>query len=134
MNWNQANSSIHHRSETSSSNFHNANGGILGDSKIILRYLAKDAGDLEMDLRLYTGTGITIPSKNQLTSDPFFLNGDNVVKEHRHFSLSNGTYNYNIESSSYILNVVQIQHFLVGLYYMRNHLLKVNMDIYLQQI
>lgn len=99
MNWNQANSSIHHRSETSSSNFHNANGGILGDSKIILRYLAKDAGDGN-GIRLYTGTGITIPSKNQLTSDPFFLNGDNV-KEHRHFSLSNGTYNYNIETQLY---------------------------------
>ena len=99
MNWKQPNSSIHHRSELSSSNFHNAKGSILGDSKIILRYLAKNTG-LGNGLRVYTGAGITIPSSNQLTSDPFFLNGDKV-KEHRHFSLSNGTFNYNIEAQVY---------------------------------
>ena len=99
MNWKQSNSSIHHRSEGTNSNYNNANGGILGDSKIVLRYLAKNTG-LGNGLRIYTGAGITIPSNSQLTSDPFFLKGDKV-KEHRHFSLSNGTYNYNLETQMY---------------------------------
>ncbi|MDD9888590.1 MAG: hypothetical protein OXU46_08250, partial [Candidatus Marinimicrobia bacterium] len=72
---------------------------ILGDSKIIFRYLLKNTG-LGNGLRIYGGGGITIPSNNQLTSDPFFLKGEKV-KEHRHFSLSNGTYNYNIEAQVY---------------------------------
>ena len=99
MKWKEANSSIHHRTEASSSDFNNAHGGILGDSKVILRYLLKNTG-LGNGLRIYGGGGFTIPSNNQLTSDPFFLNGDEV-KEHRHFSLSNGTYNYNIEAQVY---------------------------------
>ncbi len=99
MKWKEANSSIHHRTEASSSDFNNAHGGILGDSKVILRYLLKNTG-LGNGLRIYGGGGFTIPSNNQLTSDPFFLNGEEV-KEHRHFSLSNGTYNYNIEAQVY---------------------------------
>ena len=99
MKWKEANSSIHHRTEASSSDFNNAHGGILGDSKVILRYLLKNTG-LGNGLRIYGGGGFTIPSNNQLTSDPFFLNGKEV-KEHRHFSLSNGTYNYNIEAQVY---------------------------------
>ena len=51
-------------------------------------------------MRIYGGGGFTIPSNNQLTSDPFFLNGEEL-KEHRHFSLSNSTYNYNIEAQVY---------------------------------
>ena len=99
MNWNQANVSIHHRTESSSSDFHNANGGILGDSKIMIRYLIKNQG-IGTGFRVYTGGGITIPSNNQLTSDPYFLKNDEV-KEHRHFSLSSGTFNYNIETQIY---------------------------------
>ena len=99
MNWNQSNVSIHHRTESSASDFHNANGGILGDSKVMIRYLIKNQGD-GPGFRIFSGGGITIPSNNQLTSDPYFLNKDEV-KEHRHFSLSNGTYNYNIETQIY---------------------------------
>ena len=99
MNWNQSNVSIHHRTESSSSDFDNANGGILGDSKVMIRYLIKNQG-VGTGFRIYSGGGITIPSNNQLTSDPYFLNNDEV-KEHRHFSLSNGTYNYNIETQIY---------------------------------
>ena len=99
MDWKEPDVSIHHRTESSTSDFHNANGGILGDSKIIIRYLVKNQG-LGSGFRIYTGGGITIPSNNQLTSDPFFLNKDEV-KEHRHFSLSNGTYNYNLETQVY---------------------------------
>ena len=99
MNWNQSNVSIHHRTESSSSDFHNANGGILGDSKVMIRYLIINQG-MGTGFRIYSGGGITIPSNNQLTSDPYFLNND-AVKEHRHFSLSNGTYNYNIETQIY---------------------------------
>ena len=99
MNWNQSNVSIHHRTESSSSDFHNANGGILGDSKIMIRYLIKNQG-IGTGFRVYTGGGITIPSNNQLTSDPYFLKNDEV-NEHRHFSLSNGTFNYNIETQIY---------------------------------
>ena len=99
MNWNQSNVSIHHRTESSSSDFHNANGGILGDSKVMIRYLIKNQG-VGTGFRIYSGGGITIPSNNQLTSDPYFLKNDEV-KEHRHFSLSNGTFNYNIETQIY---------------------------------
>ncbi len=99
MDWKEPDVSIHHRTESSSSDFHNANGGILGDSKIMIRYLVKNQG-MGSGFRIYTGGGITIPSNNQLTSDPYFLNNDEV-KEHRHFSLSNGTYNYNFETQIY---------------------------------
>ena len=99
MDWKEPDVSIHHRTESSSSDFHNANGGILGDSKIMIRYLVKNQG-MGSGFRIYTGGGITIPSNNQLTSDPYFLNNDEV-KEHRHFSLSNGTYNYNLETQVY---------------------------------
>ena len=96
MNWKESNSSIHHRTEGSITDFDNAHGGILGDSKILLRYMIKNTG-LGNGIRIYGGGGLTIPSNNQLTSDPFFLDGEDV-KEHRHFSLSNGTYNYNLEA------------------------------------
>ncbi len=96
MDWNESNESIHHRTETSFSDFINANGSILGDTKFILRYLVKNTG-LENGFRIYTGGGLTIPSNSVLTSDPYFLNG-NETTEHRHFSLSNGTFNYIFES------------------------------------
>ena len=99
MNWNLSDESIHHRSETSLSEFDNASGSILGDSKIILRYLVKNTG-LQNGYRIYTGGGLTIPSNSVLTSDPYFLNDDDHTK-HRHFSLSNCTYNYILESQIY---------------------------------
>ena len=48
MNWFGTNQSKHHRDEYTNSDFSNANGGIMGDSKIVLRYLHKNTGD---DLR-----------------------------------------------------------------------------------
>lgn len=99
MNWGKPDKSIHHRTETSASDFDNANGGILGDSKIILRYLVKNTG-MQNGFRIFTGGGVTIPSNNALTSDPFFLD-KSKLKEHRHFSLSNGTYNYILEAQVY---------------------------------
>jgi len=96
MNWNVSDASIHHRTETSLSEFDNANGSVLGDSKIILRYLVKNTG-MQNGFRIYTGGGLTIPSNSVLTSDPYFLNSNTPTK-HRHFSLSNGTYNYIFES------------------------------------
>ena len=99
MNWNVSDASIHHRTETSLSEFDNANGSVLGDSKIILRYLVKNTG-MQNGFRIYTGGGLTIPSNSVLASDPYFLNSNTPTK-HRHFSLSNGTYNYIFESQVY---------------------------------
>jgi len=99
MNWNVSDASIHHRTETSLSEFDNANGSVLGDSKIILRYLVKNTG-MQNGFRIYTGGGLTIPSNSVLTSDPYFLNSNTPTK-HRHFSLSNGTYNYIFENQVY---------------------------------
>ena len=99
MNWNVSDASIHHRTETSLSEFDNANGSVLGDSKIILRYLVKNTG-MQNGFRIYTGGGLTIPSNSVLISDPYFLNSNTPTK-HRHFSLSNGTYNYIFESQVY---------------------------------
>ena len=96
MVWDQKGSSIHHRSESTFENFNNANPGWLGDSKIILRYLARNDGMGE-GLRVIYGGGLSIPSNSVLTSDPFFLNGDEKT-DHRHFSLSTGSYKYIIET------------------------------------
>ena len=99
MNWGLNKTSNHHRSENTLSKFKNANSSILGDSRLLIRYLFINSG-LGNGYRLYGGAGLTIPSKSVLTSDPFFLN-DEPHEEHRHFSLSNGTYNYIIESQFY---------------------------------
>ena len=96
MHWYGQNESIHHRDETSLTNYINAQGGLMGDSRLILRHLLRKT-ETGKGFRVYTGYGVTIPSKSVLTSDPFFLDG-NEQKEHRHFSLSNGTYNGIIES------------------------------------
>ncbi len=96
MRWDSPHKSIHHRSESTLSDFDNASGGILGDTKVILNYVLKSTktGD---GLRLYAGTGLTVPSKSELTSDPFFLKNNGQQTKHRHFSLSNGTYNSILE-------------------------------------
>ena len=91
MNFDGDNESVHHRDEHSADNFENAKGGILGDSKIIFRYLLKNTG-VGDGYRIILGSGITIPSKNNLTKSPF-LKYDDVFIPHRHFSMSNGTYN-----------------------------------------
>ena len=71
MVWDQNASSIHHRTETTLDGFNNANPDWLGDSKIIVRYLAKNDGMGE-GLRVILGGGLSVPSKSVLTSDPFF--------------------------------------------------------------
>ena len=91
MNFDKDNESVHHRDEHSASDFDNAKGGILGDSRIILRYLFKNTGPGD-GYRIILGSGITLPSKNNLTKSPF-LKSDESFIPHRHFSMSNGTYN-----------------------------------------
>jgi hypothetical protein len=91
MTWGKADTStIHHRDEGSDTDFGDqAEGGLLGDSRIMLRYLAINDG-AGAGKRLFFGGGLVIPSKNTLEDDPFLL-GDNN-KEHRHFSMSDGVY------------------------------------------
>ncbi|MBH50592.1 MAG: hypothetical protein VYB52_03375 [Candidatus Neomarinimicrobiota bacterium] len=101
MNWSSKEKSIHHRTESSHSDFDNAHGNILGDTDILLRYLVKNAGHGE-GLRFFIGGGLVVPSKSVLTSDPFFLNNKEEVKEHRHFSLSSGAYKYILEQQVFI--------------------------------
>ena len=99
MDWKRPEASIHHRDETTLSDFINAQGSVLGDTRLILRYIIQNTG-MGKGFRIYAGPGITIPSKSVLISDPFFLEGDEQ-KEHRHFSLSNGTYNSVMEGQVY---------------------------------
>ena len=80
--------------------FRNAAGSILGDSRILLRYLINESGS-ELGKRFYLGTGIVIPGNSVLTSDPFFLDGQ-LYKSHRHFSLSSGAYKGIIESQLFL--------------------------------
>ena len=100
MSWRSIEKSIHHRNETSLTNFRNALGSILRDSRIILRYLVNESGS-EMGKRYYLGTGLVIPGTSVLTSDPFFLDGQ-LYKSHRHFSLSSGAYKGIIESQLFL--------------------------------
>ena len=44
MTWGVNDTSIHHRPEGSDTNFQNAVGGLLGDSRLMLRFLAVNAG------------------------------------------------------------------------------------------
>ncbi len=93
MNWFGDNVSMHHRDEHTAEDFDNAIGGMLGDSKIIFRYLLKNTGAGD-GYRIILGSGLTIPSQNTLTINPFAKTDGSVVP-HRHFSMSDGTYNYN---------------------------------------
>jgi len=73
MEWGPHNeTSVHHRTESSLTDYDNANGGFLGDGKLIFKYLLYNAGHEEGN-RLFLGVGISAPSDNVLTSDPFFL-------------------------------------------------------------
>ena len=91
MFWEKDEHSIHHRTEGTNKNFVNAVGGLLGDSKVMIRYLATNTGKGE-GTRVFVGSGILLPSKNTLTSDPFFLDDRDKMEEHRHFSISDGCY------------------------------------------
>ena len=103
MTWDvKDNTTIHHRDEGSDTDFINnigdiqANGGLLGDSRIMLRFLALNAGK-GPGLRLFLGGGIGIPSKNTLTSSPFIID-----VEHRHFSMSEGIYKAIFETQFFV--------------------------------
>ena len=91
MNFNKGNESVHHRDEHTANDFNNAQGGILGDTKVIFRYLLKNTGAGD-GYRIILGSGIIVPSKNNLTKSPF-LKSNGSYPPHRHFSMSNGTYN-----------------------------------------
>ena len=54
----------------------------------------------ELENEFFFGGGFVLPSKNTLTSDPFFLSGEEVV-EHRHFSLSEGAHKGVLEMQYY---------------------------------
>ena len=99
MVWNGGKNSVHHRTESTLTDFKNAEPGMLGDTQLIVRYLAKNDGSGEGS-RVILGGGVSVPSKSQLTADPFFLNGEEKG-EHRHFSMSSGTYKYILESQMF---------------------------------
>ena len=105
MDWFGINHSVHHRDENSNKGFDNAIGGVLGDSKIIIRYLLKNTGAGD-GYRMIIGGGIVIPSKNTITENPF-LTKDGKSPPHRHFSMSNGTYNYVSDLQVYYKTVNQ---------------------------
>ena len=110
MVWNRDESSIHHRTETTLTDFIKPNGqiqakgGVFGDSKILLKYLFKDVG-MKEGSRIYFGLGIVIPSKSILLANPFSKpNDENDLDawlsgeyDHRHFSLSNGVYKTSLQ-------------------------------------
>ena len=91
MDYKGLNETPHHRDEDSESNFINAVGGMRGDSRFLLRYLILNDGI--QGNRLFIGSGLAIPSKNRLTKSPFIQeNGE--YPEHRHFAMSEGTYQW----------------------------------------
>ena len=91
MTWAGDTTSIHHRDEGTESNYNNAIGGYLGDTKFMVRYLVFNDGQ-GPGKRLFLGGGLILPSKNTLSSDPFFLNDKSKETDHRHFALSEGVY------------------------------------------
>ena len=90
MTWDGDTTTIHHRDEGTDDNYINAIGGYLGDTKFMFRYLVFNDGQ-GPGRRLFLGGGFILPSKNTLSSDPFFLSGDEKTI-HRHFALSEGVY------------------------------------------
>ena len=104
MTWSVDRITPHHRSEGSDSDFDNAIGGILGDSRIMLRFLALNAGK-GPGLRLFLGGGIGIPSKNQLKKSPFLKNDSGDFYKHRHFSMSEGIYKAIFETQFFVKRI-----------------------------
>ena len=90
MTWDGDATTIHHRDEGTDEGYFNAIGGYLGDTKLMLRYLVFNDGQ-GPGKRLFLGGGFILPSKNSLSSDPFFLSGSEKT-DHRHFALSEGIY------------------------------------------
>ena len=101
MDWGNSRKSIHHRSEGSHTDYENAIGGYLGDSRLILRYLAINTAR-GTGKRIFFGGGLVIPSNNTLTSDPFSLLDPNSLEDHRHFSMSEGVYKAILETQFFI--------------------------------
>ena len=102
MDWMGNSDSDHHRDESSMTDFNNAQGSILGDSNIILRYLLTNTG-AKTGSRIFFGLGLTIPSNNVLTKSPYLNDDDGIAQdEHRHFSLSDGSYKTNYELQYYM--------------------------------
>jgi hypothetical protein len=104
MHWGPDEESIHHREESTLTNYINnqgfaqAIGGLLGDARFKIRYLHKNVGMKEGG-RIYFGLGLLVPSKSVLTESPFLVNeedwpedNEDWTGEHRHFSLSDGAY------------------------------------------
>ena len=87
--------SVHHRTECSSSDFDNSKGGYLGDTRLNFKYLLSNQGKGPGN-RVFIGGGFVIPSNNVLTRSPFLTyeddNNDSHYPDHRHFSLSDGSY------------------------------------------
>ena len=106
MTWDSDTTTIHHRDEGTDSGFSNAVGGWLGDSKILFRYLIFNDGD-GPGKRWFLGAGLVIPSKNTLTSDPFFLRKKEKTDQtdHRHFSLSEGVYKSVLEMQFFMKKI-----------------------------
>lgn len=106
MGWELDETSVHHREEHSHSNFLNAIGGYLGDSRLMLRYLASNTGRGQGS-RLFFGLGYVIPSKNTLSQSPFLKDEDESSDTygeyfiHRHFSMSPGVKKIIFETQYY---------------------------------
>ena len=83
----------HHRDEATHTDFGTqANGGILGDSRLLFRYLVLNDG--MQGNRLFLGTGLMIPSQSRLIKSPFIKDDDGNYDDHRHFAMSEGTYQW----------------------------------------
>ena len=83
----------HHRDEGTDTDFlDQANGGLLGDTRLLLRYLILNDG--MKGTRFFIGTGLTIPSQARLTKSPFIKNNDDSYDDHRHFAMSEGNYQW----------------------------------------
>ena len=66
----------------------------------MLRYLLLNEGS-GPGIRLFFGGGLVIPSKNTLTSSPFFPSSEETVS-HRHFSMSEGVYKAVFETQYFV--------------------------------
>lgn len=73
-----AQESIHHRTESTLTDFYKsdtnetlqARGGLFGDFKLKMKFLHKDTG-MKEGWRIYSGLGAVVPSKSVLLADPF---------------------------------------------------------------
>lgn len=73
-----AQESIHHRTETTFTDFYKsdanetlqARGGLFGDFRLKMKFLHKDTG-MKEGWRIYSGLGAVVPSKAILLADPF---------------------------------------------------------------